>query len=148
MSEQERSGWRDEAISRRHRQWGFNCPAVDIDFLLIEYDTAKCCALVEYKNERATPQKPSHPTYRAIRDLGDKAELPFFAVRHASDFSWWRVHPLNAKAREFLPIAQEMTEPEYVEFLYFIRGRIAPTQIPKDHPQPITQPLADDDYNW
>jgi hypothetical protein len=40
------SCWRDEAISQRHRLWGFNCPAVDIDFLMIEYDQGKPAACV------------------------------------------------------------------------------------------------------
>lgn len=35
---EERNGWRDERISKRHRQWGRDCPAVDIDFLMLEYD--------------------------------------------------------------------------------------------------------------
>ena len=32
----ERTGWRDEEISRRHRLWGVSCAATDIDFLLVE----------------------------------------------------------------------------------------------------------------
>ena len=31
----ERTGWRDEKLSQRHRMWGWDCPAVDIDFLLL-----------------------------------------------------------------------------------------------------------------
>lgn len=34
MTAQERTGWRDEEISARHRIWGVNCPAVDLDFLM------------------------------------------------------------------------------------------------------------------
>ena len=30
---QERSGWRDMRLSERHRRWGWNCPAVDLDHL-------------------------------------------------------------------------------------------------------------------
>ena len=45
----ERNGWRDEAISLRHRLWGWDCPCVDIDFLLIEFDKSLPVALVEYK---------------------------------------------------------------------------------------------------
>ena len=50
---EERSGWRDEMLSQRHRDWGFNCPAIDIDFLLIEYNSAKVKALVEYNMDEA-----------------------------------------------------------------------------------------------
>jgi len=34
MTAHERTGFRDEALSRRHREWGINCPAVDVDWLL------------------------------------------------------------------------------------------------------------------
>ncbi len=33
---QERTGWRDEKISQRHREWGYNCPAVDLDFEVVD----------------------------------------------------------------------------------------------------------------
>ena len=32
----ERTGWRDEEISRRHRLYGVSCPMIDIDFLVSE----------------------------------------------------------------------------------------------------------------
>lgn len=53
MSGPERTGWRDENLSRRHREWGFHCPAVDLGFLLIEYDTGEA-------------HSSSHPGERAI----------------------------------------------------------------------------------
>ena len=51
----ERSGWRDEGISRRHRLWGVSCSATDIDFLLVEYIYNTPKAIIEYKNEHAPP---------------------------------------------------------------------------------------------
>jgi hypothetical protein len=42
----ERSGWRDLELSGRHRRWGWDCPAVDLDFLFLEYDKGKAVALV------------------------------------------------------------------------------------------------------
>jgi hypothetical protein len=41
----ERTRWRDEALSARHRKWGFHCPAVDLDLILCEYDTAHVAAI-------------------------------------------------------------------------------------------------------
>lgn len=38
MSLMERTGWRDERLSRRHREWGFDCPMVDCDFIAVEFD--------------------------------------------------------------------------------------------------------------
>ena len=120
---QERTGWRDEGLSQRHRRWGWDCPAVDIDFLMLEYDNGKASALVEYKNEHAKPQYVSHPTYQAMINLGDRAGIPVIACRYSDDFSRWRVVPLNTKAREFIPERVELDEAGWVRLLYKIRGR-------------------------
>lgn len=113
----ERTGWRDEGISRRHREWGLDCPAIDIDFLLIEYNYGKAMALVEYKHERATTQHSTHPSYKALIDLGDRANVPVFAVRYANDYTWFKVTSLNKYAKEYIPANETMTEKEYVSFL-------------------------------
>ncbi len=125
----ERTGWRDEGISKWHRKLGWNCPAVDIDFLLLEYDKGKACALIEYKNEHAALQCPSHPTYRAMIDLGNRANLPVMAVRYTSDYKTFKVIPLNGVAKELLPERKVMEEKEYVTFLYGIRGRKVPDDV-------------------
>ena len=96
---EERSNWRDEWISKKHREWGWDCPAVDIDFLLIEYDKSIPKALIEYKEIRAKPQRASHPSYRAIIHLADAAHLPFFAVRYKQYGDWYKVIPLNQYAK-------------------------------------------------
>lgn len=118
----ERTSWRDEALSRRHRLWGWDCPAVDIDFLMLEYDGGKATALVEYKNEFAAPQYASHPSYRALIDLGDRAQVPVFACRYSADFTKWHVTPLNYYATEFCPARTTLTENQWVALLYKTRG--------------------------
>jgi len=128
---QERSGWRDLELSQRHRRWGWDCPAVDLDFLFLEYDRGKAVALVEYKHERAAPQYASHPTYLAMIDLGTRAGIPVFAARYKADFSEWNIVPLNRKALDFLPERKQMTEVEWVTFLYTIRGYVPPADMLK-----------------
>ena len=125
----ERTGWRDYGLSERHRHWGWDCPAVDLDFLFLEYDKGKAVALVEYKHELAPPQYASHPTYQAMIDLGNKASLPVFVCRYSADFTWWRVVPLNPKAKEALPATKKMTEAEWVTFLYRLRGYEPPMEL-------------------
>ena len=125
----ERTGWRDEGISRRHREWGSGCPALDIDFLLIEYDNGVPKALVEYKNEHAQPQYSSHPSYQALIQLGNSSRIPVFACRYASDFSWWRVVPLNEYARFYVPDRTEMDELGWVSLLYKIREKQVPDDV-------------------
>ena len=125
----ERTGWRDEQISLRHRHWGFDCPAVDLDFLMVEYDSGKVCAIVEYKNEFAAVQYSSHPSYKAIRGLANKAKIPFFACRYSSDFSSWKVTPINHYASKYLTEPVELSEKGWVELLYRIRGRVLKTDL-------------------
>ena len=125
----ERTGWRDMALSERHRRWGWDCPAVDLDFLFLEYDRGKAVALVEYKHEKAPPQYVSHPTYQAMIDLGTRASVPVFAVRYANDFAWFRVRALNEIGKEWLAAMCEMNEEEWVTFLYRIRGYDPPRSL-------------------
>lgn len=126
---QERTGWRDEALSRRHRRWGWDCPAVDLDFLFLEYDHGRASAIVEYKNEHAAPQYASHPTYQAMIDLGNRAGIPVLACRYADDFSQWKVTPLNHEARKYIPNRVTLSEQEWVRLLYRIRGYEVPQAV-------------------
>lgn len=123
---EEKYGFRDLGLSDRHRKWGWDCPAVDLDFLFLEYDKGKAVALVEYKHENAPPQHATHPTYQAMVDLGTRAGVPVFANRYKGDYSRWKVVPLNDIAKKLLPKRTEMTEKEWIEFLYHIRGYEAP----------------------
>jgi len=84
---QERTGWRDQEISARHRMWGYDCPALDLDFLMLEYDQGKAAALVEFKNEKAMPIRMGHPSIRALIGLADAANIPLFLVRYDSHFA-------------------------------------------------------------
>jgi len=62
-------------------------------------------------------------------DLGNRAGVPVFACRYADDFSWWRVVALNGLAKGHLPKRTEMTEREWVTFLYRIRGYEPPESL-------------------
>jgi hypothetical protein len=123
----ERTQWRDLELSKRHRKWGKNCPMVDIDFLVVEYDRARAKAIVEYKHEDAPPEQyASRANYLTLIDLGNRAGLPVLVARYAADFSWFWVTPLNDLARAFVPEADRLSEREWVELLYRLRGRSMP----------------------
>lgn len=126
---QERSGWRDLRLSQEHRRWGWDCPAVDLDFLFLEYDRGKAVALVEYKHESAGPQYPTHPTYQAMIDLGTRAGCPVFACRYTDDFSSWTAVPLNGEAKKHLSQKTRMSRREWITFLYRIRGYAVPDSL-------------------
>lgn len=118
----ERTGWRDRAISERHRAWGVACTAVDLDLVLVEYHLARPVAIVEYKHWQATLEL-GNANYRALRDLADKARLPFVIAFYWPDSWAVRVHPMNDYAlRHFEPAGQLFTEREYVERLYRLRS--------------------------
>lgn len=125
----ERTGWRDQALSARHRSWGWNLPITDIDFLVVEYDNGKVTALVEYKHESARPADPKGASYRALVDLGDRAGVAVIGCRYASDFSWFRVAALNDYAKQWIPVRSQMTEHEWVALLYELRGRRMPDSL-------------------
>ena len=129
MTYEERTGWRDQQISARHRMWGFDCPALDIDFLMLEYDQGKATAIVEFKHENAAPVHLGHPSMRALKGLADAAGIPFWLVRYTDDYSWYFVTPGNDKAREFVSEAVRLSEPQWVELLYRCRGREVPPEL-------------------
>ena len=130
---EERTGWRDEAISQRHRElWGFNCPAVDIDWLVIEYDLGEPVAIVEYKAHGARIPGEKDKNRRALSRLGDRAELPVFCVKYKTDWTGWCVWSWNDLARQTIPIMALMSELEYVSLLYQLRGRQLPPTVQEE----------------
>lgn len=132
---EERTQWRDLDFSLRHRMYGFDCPAVDIDFLLVEYDSGLPKALVEYKRETAAPQVvKDNSSYNALRYLADHSGIPFFGVRYRIDFSAFRPAALNREAHKYLSGPEFynrmwISERDYVRLLYRIRGRECPSHI-------------------
>ena len=121
-SRQERTGFRDEAISRRHRTWGFNCPARDIDFLMVESDKRLPVALVDYKHVNASESEVNSREHEPIINMADKCEIPFFIVLY-DDVRWWfTVIPKNKFAKEITKTVT-LTEHDYVWFQYELRGR-------------------------
>jgi hypothetical protein len=124
MSAHERTGWRCQDISKRHREWGLNCPAVDLDFVMVEYNHGLPVALVEYKHKSARIET-QHPTYNALRALADGYKLrplPFFIAQYCPEQWWFRVVPLNdAAARHFPEDRRELSEQRFVRGIYRLR---------------------------
>lgn len=118
--------WRDEEISKRHREWGWNCPVVDIDFLVCEFNLGKPVALIEYKKHRIKKINENDINYRVLRDLADArySPLPFFVCFYWSEIWAFKVVPMNETARAIILGEVVMTEFDYVSFLYKLR-RIA-----------------------
>lgn len=116
----ERTGWRDEAISRRHRAWGENCPCVDIDFLVVEYSEKKPVAVIEYKKHTAPALRLSQANYQALITLA--GSLPFVVVRYWPEIWAFKALPGNDAAKRFFNRDEMLTEKQFVERLYAMRG--------------------------
>jgi len=137
---EEGTGWRDEKISQRHREWGFDCPMVDIDFLVVEFYYSMPKAIIEYKSEHATVDFTTltdigmaPQSYKTLEHLANAANIPFFVVRYKDDFSSWNITPMNKHAQKYVNINEikNLSEETYVELLYKIRGRSLPEDIKK-----------------
>lgn len=131
----ETHGFRDEGISRRHRMWGFNCPAADLDFLMVEYNIGKPVALVEYKYYLHKITDFRHPTYRALQCLADEhssGALPFIVSLYSRDDWSFRVYCVNEAAKKHFTSGEHLSEYEYVQRLYRMRRMVlADTVGPK-----------------
>jgi hypothetical protein len=133
----ERTGWRDLGFSQHHRGWGFDCPAQDVDFLLIEYDRAKAVAFVEYKSYKSTTFGSfiGSAGHKALGDVATDARRPAFIVLYSENFDWYVVHSLNTFAEKQLlksnyhPRFQYMDELSYVSFLYAMRQKPCPVDV-------------------
>ena len=128
----EKTAWRDEKISARHRQWGFDCPAVDIDFAVIEYSNGDAFAIVDYKREGAKVTI-AHPTNKALSGLYRKTcddpptfeLIPAWLARYWPETWAFRVACLNPPAFKLFRTERqvvELTESEYVSRLWEARG--------------------------
>jgi len=139
MSAQERHNRRDEILSAKHRRWGYNVPATDIDFVLCEYDRQIPKALIEHRHINGSVHFDANMT--AIHHLANMASLPFFIVQYrylGDDGELWKEHvTIDTPAYFRIIIGNEhadklwftqdvdtfITETEYQAFLHEIRGR-------------------------
>jgi len=145
MTSNEQHFKRDAWLSGRHRLWGRDVPAMDLDFVLAEYDRCVPVALVDYKHENAVINLESANT-RTLTALGDMAGIPAFIVRygHSNQDGWWgdvaadsvpwfQVIPLNVYAHgQDMPSNDnntKLSELVYVSWLYDMRGRKIPQDI-------------------
>jgi hypothetical protein len=138
---QERTGWRDLELNDRHRQWGFNCPAFDLDFIMVEYDNREPIAFVEYKAKKLPDgYLLKDANIEVLWKLARLASRPAFIVEYYKQdgVRRWAVTGIDKLAANkmsyFTKTMQikhrvECTELEYVSFLYWLRGREMPPQV-------------------
>lgn len=137
-SRPERTGWRDERLSRRRRLWGYDVPSVDLDFVLVEYDNFQPVALIEWKNcdgfDRDVARELRSASARVLKNLGDRARLPTFFCLYRTAPWRFRVVYANEAGRRSLGVEWETEfvdfgEAGFVRFLYALRSRPCPDAV-------------------
>jgi hypothetical protein len=123
-------------LSERHQDfWGDDCPAVDLDFLMCEYNHGIAVVIVDYKHFSANLAKTNSATYSTLSELygPNGRQLPFFVARYWPDIWAFKLLAVNDAAKKageriipprvaFNPDGQtDMTEQWYVRFLYLLR---------------------------
>lgn len=119
----ERSRFRDEWISQWHRSLGYGFPAVDVDFLLIEYDRRIPIALIDYK-ARAPKDSDIDQTsanIQAICWMADASGLSFWWTYYRAESKQFYPRPMNELARGLIKRERWMDEDEYTRFLKHLR---------------------------
>jgi hypothetical protein len=103
-----------------------NCPAVDLDFVLLEFNHGVPVAVVDYKHcAKANPLEGLNEwAIKAMSELYNKhgENLPFFVARYWPGSWAFRVLPMNEPARRWLPDEwTAMTEQQWVTGLHRLR---------------------------
>lgn len=124
----------DRMLSERHQDfWGDDCPAVDLDFLMCEYNHGVSVAIVDYKWFGVDIAKTNSKTFQTLSELygPDHNQLPFFIARYWPDTWAFRLIAVNDAAKGAVrrissnrldPAIQiPLTEQQYVTFLYRLR---------------------------
>ena len=125
----ERTTYNNEDIWQRLKRYGLYRNETDVGFLTFEHEDGKMIAIIEYKKDSAQTQYASHPTYRAVIDLGDRAGVPVIVCRYNPNYSRWCAVPLNKEAQKIIPNRTEYDELGWVRELYRMRGREVPEEV-------------------
>lgn len=128
---------RDIALVNWHATQNLLCRAAGVGLLLLEYVNGKACAVIEYRKYEDGVPNSNHPTYRALCAVCEP--LPFYVAYFqamtsgasepmaapADRHTVWGfcLSPQNASARRQSGSADQLlSEAEFVDFLYAIRG--------------------------
>lgn len=115
----------DRMLSERHYKWGTDCPAVDLDFLMCEFNHGVPVAVVDYKWHGADIDRVNAHTYRALSSFYNARyeRLPCFIARYWPDTWAFSVLAINDPARKWLRDNGwvPMSEQQWVLLLYRMR---------------------------
>ena len=130
-------------MQKRHRKYGYNAPACDID--CIQYDRGRPVAVIEWKHWKARLPNLDHPTARVKQTVASALEVPLFYQRVWPDQHWeCFVTPVGALAEQYIePGGVLITERDWVELLYAVRSRPYP-----DDAEPVGLKISEQARAW
>lgn len=138
---------------RKYREYGMDTGTLrdDIDLVVsdeeldfmamrfLEYtkqnQLVKNHAILEMKHFRVKTEVTNHILYDSTAglELANAANLPYFLVKYfpEDEMGNWEfsVYPINAQARAKLKGAKQMSNRDYLRFLYDLRGLPAPEHM-------------------
>jgi hypothetical protein len=119
--------------------------AVDLDFVVAEYNFGVPVALVEYKHYRARLPDFEQATYRALCRLADGYKcvgIPFLVAFYWPDVWAFRVLPINAQAAQHFSPLRIMTERQFVAQLYHLRHMAVSKELEGKLSDELPPPVA------
>ena len=121
-----------DSISDRHRGYGNNCPATNIDCLLYEYNHMQPVAIIDFKARRLAANDRTSFNARATANLCNMARIPFYLASYSNSEWSFILAPVNAIATQLMQkhgmTETKMSELQFVTFLYDLRGKRLPSE--------------------
>ena len=87
-------------ITTRHELYGKNCPAVDVDYVLLRFDDNGIPIIRAFIDFKCSSRAMGDSNRLAFCSLADRLDIPAFVVRYAWDFSSWKFELLNYEVSE------------------------------------------------
>lgn len=135
----ERLNKRDLRYNNQHRTWGKTLYMNDADS--IEYDSqGNPVAIIELKHGKTNLINTTDYQFTCLKNLANRLQVPLFLVvyfptgddliTNQQEFAHWQfyVNPINSLAQAKVS-PQQMTEKQYVKFLYYLRVQDPPTEL-------------------
>jgi len=134
------SGWRDDSLNRWHVDHGFPCPAAGMALPMIEYDRGLAVGLVNYVRRgdvlpSGREAVAAHYAFSRACGPGNGGQLPFLTAVYDPRNWAMKLFPHNAAAAALVRRVADntggdgwapMTEAQFAELLYAMRGRLVP----------------------
>jgi hypothetical protein len=138
-----RDAWLHQFISKVHRTWGPSTQMVDADWVIAEHSNGMPVAVIEFKSKFG--QRVLFPeddiNLKCLKALADNSKIPFIVVWYWRPEAAFKISVENDYAGDYFTDQEMLTERDFVERVYLLRGMSLPigiadrlkTEIPKEY---------------